>query len=367
MSNQKGQPIVFFVNRFAVGGAERQVIDDVNELFRRGVNVELVTLRGETEHSLRDSCLLGEGKLHCVQFNSLFDLRAWKRLHKLLRRLHPRAVVSHLWFANTIARISGVLALVPTRIVFEQNVYDSVKTNKQFFIDWFLQFTSTRIIAVSEAVKDSLVRHGIQQRRISVLINAVDTKEITDVPEVQVRNELGLPRESFLFLSVGRLTKQKAHDVLIEAFSYTEQGFLIIIGEGEERVRLEELVVSLGVRERVFLLGIRHDVTGVMKACDCFVFPSRWEGVGIVMLEAMAAGAPIVITDFPAARGIVEHGKNGLVVPVDDVQALSSAMSLVMSDKVLKRVLVSEGKKTSLEYGIENHVNQLLVILEQNC
>ena len=361
------RPIIFIVNRLAVGGAERQVIDDVNELVARGESVVLITLRREGENSLSSECALTDEFRHQVVFEGLLDISAWRRLVRLLRSLRPRAVVSHLWFANTIARIAGFLAGVRCRITFEQNVYDTVKTRKQFFIDRALQPLSSRIVAVSDAVRDSLVRHGIAARRISVLVNAVRTKTFEEAAPSTIREDLGVPGGAFLFLTIGRLTAQKAQEVLITAFAAVPDAFLVIVGEGEERVKLEQLVHTLGLQGRVFLPGIRHDIPGLLKAVDCFVFPSRWEGVGIVMLEALAAGTPTIISDFPAARGIVENGVSGLVVPIDDSEALADAMKDMRADTALRTRLAAAGTDVAARYDIAHHADELLGMIEGAC
>ncbi len=131
--------------------------------------------------------------------------------------------------------------------------------------------------------------------------------------------------EPFSFFA-GRLIPQKAVDVLVEAFARLSSGYLLIAGEGKESPMLEQKAKDLGVSDRVFLLGLRDDIPGLMKAADCFVLPSRYEGLPIVVLEAMGAGLPVILSDFSAARGMLRDGQDGIIVPREDVAALAEAI-----------------------------------------
>jgi glycosyltransferase involved in cell wall biosynthesis len=365
MENVSSKKICIIINELYLGGAQRLVVDDIREFQRRGIDISLITLQSqEGRVTFENLCNLPSDKRHELLFKSLYDLSALMRLMSHLRRERYDVVITHLWFSNTVGRIAARLVGVPTLISFEHNVYDTAKSQKQFLLDKWLQKFTTRIIAVSQAVKDSLVHHGILSSNIDVVPNAIRVEDFQKpVDRMIIRRELKLSDDAFLFLTIGRLEKQKAHDILLHAFQKVSTGFLLIVGEGELRDSLEKLVESLGLQGRVFFLGVRKDIADLLSSADCFVFPSRWEGVGIVMLEALAAGLPLVVTDFAAALEIITDMSDGLVAPVDDVQSLSQKMQEILDSKELRDSLSEQGKSTAKRFSIETHVNSLLKII----
>lgn len=175
--------------------------------------------------------------------------------------------------------------------------------------------------------------------------------------------EVKLPCRRPFILSVGRLRVQKGHDVLIKAFariaSDIEPYSLVILGEGVERPALQSLIDQYQLRERVLLAGIRKDVYDLMHQCDIFVFPSRWEGLGNAYLEAMARGVAVLACDCPFGPGeMIEHGKNGLLTPVDDVESLAYN---------LKQLCISPDLRLRLSQQAKNVLKTLdpVVIMRQ--
>ncbi len=352
--------IAVIINNLGFGGAERLAVDEVNELYRRGVPVVLITLRPERKAgSFTDLCILPTEQRRYIPIHSVYDVRGYVVLASFLHREKFSVVVSHLWFANAIARAAAFLARIPVRISFEHNVYDNVKTKRQFFLDRILQRLSTRIVAVSQAVRESLIIHNIDARRIVVIENGIDLNRFHDVVPSNVRREKNLG-DTFLFLFVGRLIHQKGVDILLNAFARVADAHLLIAGDGVERAALEERSHALGIDSRVTFLGARDDIPALMKTVDCFVLPSRWEGVGIVLFEAMASGLPIIVSDFGAAREVVNDGVSGLIVPIGDVDSLVRAMNRMNTDPQLRFRLLHAGETEITRFSITRHVDTLL-------
>ncbi len=138
------------------------------------------------------TCLLPEGDRILIKFDSPLNIGAWIALVRLLRTRRPDLVLTHLWYSNAIGRIAARLAGIRTVLSFEHNVYDTVKTKKQFFVDRMLQRLSTRSIAVSEPVRDSLIRHGIAPARIVVVENGIDLARYANATATDIRKEKSL-------------------------------------------------------------------------------------------------------------------------------------------------------------------------------
>lgn len=348
--------IIIIINRLYVGGAERLVVDDINEMLRRGINVNLITLFPESSKSFQNECDISCEKWHVLSFKSLFDLHNWIRIIKIIKSIHPNIVITHLWFANTVGRISALLSFVPKIISFEHNVYDEVKSNKQFIVDRLLQYISNKIIAVSDSVKDSLVKHGITESRVSVVMNGLNLNRYIRNNGTSLRKKMNIKNDDFVFLFVGRLTHQKGVDILIDAFSIFGDGKLIIVGDGEDREYLINKSKRLNVYNDIFFLGVRHDVVELLYESDCFVLPSRWEGVGLVVLEAIATKRPIIVSDFNAVNEILEEDDCTIIVEKENITDLCNAMV-----KMKENTFSEECKRGSMEkFSITKHVDILL-------
>jgi len=354
--------ILIVINNLGVGGAERVAIGDINEMIRIGVDVTLITLKREFKRSLATELHLEQDKFHTIPFKHLFDISSWFKLMRSIKEFNPDLLITQLWFSGTIGRIAGVLANVKTIISFEQVVGDTIKTRKMVFVDWFLQFISTKIIAVSDAVKKSLIRQSIQEARIDILYNSIDLRVFrAPYHDSLIRKEYNIAEHTFLYIYIGRLVHQKAVDILIEAFKKIDtQTTLLIVGQGKDRHMLENKVKKNGLEKRVIFTGVRDDIPQLLLSADCFVLPSRYEGLPLVLVEALAAGSAIVVSDFEGAREVINHEKNGLVVPVEDVEGLAQGMLRMKNNDEVRSSLALEAKKSAERFSISNHVQAIL-------
>lgn len=339
------------------------VVDDINEILGRGLDIRLLTLRPEKDGlSLGQECGISEVNWAHIYFSGLFDLSAWIKIIRLLKKWKPRAVVTHLWFANTIGRIAARMAGVPIIVSFEHNIYDNIKSRRQFLADRMFARLSRHIIAVSDAVRDSLVEHGIFPEKIIVLRNGIKLERYRNISRKKAREKLGIQNGEFIFLFIGRLTRQKGADILIQALAGLKEGRIFIVGDGEERGRLEKLAEDLGMAPRISFLGSRSDVPEILAASDCFILPSRWEGLGIVVMEAMTSGLPVIASGVDGIKEIVADGETGILVKPGDIQALGRAIQSMAKDLPLRRKLSENSIRRSSEFSIERHVDKLLEI-----
>lgn len=148
---------------------------------------------------------------------------------------------------------------------------------------------------------------------------------------------------------VARLTAQKGHTTLLRAMPEVVRQFptaqLVVVGDGELRPELQRCTNQLGIESHIHFLGYHDNAAAMMSGFDVFVHPSRWEGFGLVFLEAMAAGLPIVATQVGSIPEIVQHGRTGLLVPVDDAQALSQAICTLLADRHLAQNMGQAGRR----------------------
>ncbi len=186
----------------------------------------------------------------------------------------------------------------------------------------------------------------------------------TDGQAIQgIRERLAIPPATPLLATAGRLTAVKGQDTLIRAVAELrrrgEEVSLLILGEGELRRDLEALAARLGAEASVFFLGWRPDVAQVLAACDVFCLPSRNEGMGRVLVEAMALGKPIVASDIGGIRDLVSSGENGLLVPPGDVAAWAAALVRLHRDPEERRRMGEAGRRRAPRYSAEEMLRAL--------
>jgi len=252
-----------------------------------------------------------------------------------MARLQPDIVHSHLLRAHLAVSLASLCRRAPTIIMTEH------QADPRCWALRLLRIASrkaTVVTGVSEAVRRHLLDHGLSARRVVAIPNGIDVETVARAEPV-APDQLGLPEDSRVLLFVGRLTHQKGLDVLLNAFSMISAevpaAHLLVAGDGEDRQELEHLAERLGLGRRVRFLGRRDDVPGLLKAAETVVLPSRWEGLSLVLLEAMAVGRPVVAARVEGHEEVLTDGETGLLVEPQSPEALASALRRLLSDASL--------------------------------
>lgn len=181
------------------------------------------------------------------------------------------------------------------------------------------------------------------------------------IDRVTKRNEIGVPQNSFVLLSIGELNYNKNHEVVIRALSKIEHCDVhyVICGEGPLEDHLIDLSEKLEVGENLHLLGFRKDIPEICKVCDLFVFPSKREGLGLAAIEAMASGLPIITSDV---HGIVDYSINGITgytCSPNDVESLVTAINSMYTNKPLRIKIGKSNQNIAIKYNLSNILNEL--------
>lgn len=204
-------------------------------------------------------------------------------------------------------------------------------------IEIFLYRFFPVITVVSEPIKEYLVRKGVRQERIHIINNGVILEDFERLPEnrcAQIRQGLGIGLSTSVIINVGRLTEQKAHTNLIQAArSLKTEGLdvvVLIVGDGELRSELERQVTQLDLVSEVRLLGFRDDAPVLLQIAQAFVMPSLEEGMPMALLETMASRVPAIATPVGDVPKLLDKGRCGVEIPVDDVEAIVTAVKRVL-------------------------------------
>jgi glycosyltransferase involved in cell wall biosynthesis len=198
------------------------------------------------------------------------------------------------------------------------------------------------LIGNSHGIVDYLVDQGWPAERAHYLPNFVATNSAEPVS----RAALDTPRGAPLLLALGRLHDNKGFDVLVEAMAALPAAWLWLAGSGPLDQALKDQAARRGVASRIRFLGWRDDAAALFAAADVFVCPSRHEPLGNVVLEAWAHGVPVIATDHGGPAELVSHGRDGLLVAVDDAPALATAIDRVVADQALSNALATAGRAT---------------------
>lgn len=255
-------------------------------------------------------------------------------------------------------------ARLPLVVTLHNLVPEQMPRNTEIVLRLLLS-RAHRIIAVSEAVAQSARAAGLGTGRLVVVHNGVDLRrfdaENTISRAAAVRAELEINDTAPVALCVARLAPEKDVGYFLEAAALIKNllphARFLIAGDGPLRPTLERQIPLLGLQNRAFLLGERRDIPALLRAADCFCLPSRQEGLGIAVLEAMASGLPVAATRVGGVPEIVDESKTGLLVPPRDPQALAGALAALLADPVGAKAMGAAGRAR-----VENHFSEAAML-----
>ncbi len=317
-----------------MGGADSQLLSAAQELRRRGHEIFIVSMTplGPMGLEARKVGLFTES---LQMRRGVPDPRGLVRLARFVRSWRPDIVHSHMVHANLLARALRFLAPVPALVSTIHNIDEGGRLRMAAY-----RLTNglvDHMTIVSEAAARRFVDDRIvPERLLRVIPNGVDTERYRGVPaEIRenLRRLLGLT-DAFVWLAVGRFEIAKDYPNMLRAFARVRElraeARLLLVGRGSLQEETEALVRELGLTEEVRFLGVRGDIPEVMSAADGYVLSSAWEGMPMVLLEAGAAGLPIVATRVGGNHEVVRDGATGFLVPARDDAALGQGMLRLM-------------------------------------
>ena len=229
-----------------------------------------------------------------------------------------------------------------------------------------------KYIAVSRHIAQKLEQvFNIPGSKLEVIHSSVGNPCFEDPINFNPPAEIALNRSRPVILTVARLDQQKGLPVLLAAAAQVPDAVFVLVGEGPERSALERQRHELGLEDRVILAGFRQDIPAWLRHCDLFVLPSLYEGVPLSLLEAMAAGKPVIASAIPGIDEAVTHTETGWLVPPGDAESLAKAIRLLLVDRKLSERLAFAGQaRVHTEFSdqvMNQHLNQVYTeLLEKN-
>jgi glycosyltransferase involved in cell wall biosynthesis len=368
---------VLMVLEASAGGAGRHVLDLAEGLILEGCQVHLLYSEGRIDRMFSERVRsipgLQTARLDLSRHVSLGDFSGLVETRRYIQAHGPFDIIhGHSAKGGAVARLSALgskAAVFYTPHGFQLMDPGLSGLNRVCYaaIEFSLSFTRGKTIVVSPEERQAIQRLGMPADRIALVCNGIKP-DVQNASRQSARRELNLSEDAIVIGFVGRLVKLKAVDVLLRAFAVTaarvSQARLVIVGSGPLRESLETLATDLGVGDRVIWLGERNG-RDFIRGFDIFALASRKEGLPYVILEAMAAGLPIVATETCSVSVLLKSDETGLVVPRDNVEQLADALSRLGSDEMLRSRLGHAARVHSARFSVTNMVRETLAVYHQ--
>lgn len=288
-----------------------------------------------------------------------YDLRGILKIIILIKKRKYNIIHVHLFPANLFIAIASLFFPKNVKWIFsEHNIYNRRRSSNIFkILDGFIYSRYSKIICVSKQVEFILVNWMPSIRgKIKVIPNAVSVSKLLGSNSLKIYD----------ILFVGRLTQAKGVDILLKAVrilkdKYSKNLKVAIAGGGSLKEKLNNMAVKFGINEEVKFLGIRKDIEKLMKSSSIFVLSSRWEGLPMVVLEAMSRGISIVATKVGGIPEVIENGKEGILISPEDPEILAQTINKLLENEELRKKLSQAAyKKVKDKYSIETYSANML-------
>jgi glycosyltransferase involved in cell wall biosynthesis len=297
-------------------------------------------------------------------------LRFFFHLCWVIYRHRVDAIYVNSYIPGNYSRLAAALMQVPI-VIDHWHGFTRFNQKRRFICRFLSRFTDLSL-AVSREVKDYLVSEiGLNPVKVRVVENGVDIAAIDAArPRAEMRQELGLPEGAAVIGLVGRLDHWgKGHRELFAAMGNLKDRYpvhALIVGGGRRESEVEQLSDGLDLTGKVHFLGQRRDVPDLLHAMDIFVLPSYSEGISLALLEAMAAGLPVVASAVGGNPEVVTDGETGLLIPPRDAEALAGAMERLLADPAWAKAMGENARRhVETNYSLERLGREIRAIYEE--
>jgi glycosyltransferase involved in cell wall biosynthesis len=288
----------------------------------------------------------------------------------LLKKIKPSIIFSTLSRIDSTVNLALKISRINAKLILRSSNYLSIYLKENPFFTSFLSYWSYKncdIIVAStyEMKKDMENNLNLNPDKIKVIHNPIDIEIIKRMSNESVNNDLFKEKDlenKPIIIAMGRLSKQKGYPYLFKAFKIVKNKLpskLVILGKGESKEYLEDLVKDLGISKDIIFLGFQSNPYKYIANSDLFILSSLWEGFPNAIVEAMACGTPVVSTDCPSGpKEIITSGVNGILVPTRNPKALANAILKVLMDRDLSFKLVKAGRDRANDFKVKRIVGK---------
>lgn len=347
------------------GGAERLIAEMLPIMKAKGYEVELLLLEDKGNNIFEESLRENNIKISVLKYNNKFDLRNIFEIRKKIKDydiVHAHIFPMQYWIP--IASLG--LRKKPLLITTEHNTHNRRRNYKILrLLERFIYYLYDKVISITPETEKNLLRWLKIKKsdKYQVIINGVNLDKFNQAIPAKLDRFLGIevkPEDKFL-LMVARFDEQKDHETVFKAMRILPSNIkLILIGEGELEDHYKKLAINYKISERVFFLGKRSDVPEITKSVDVCILSSNWEGFGLVVVEAMAAGKPVIASRVPGLENVV--GDAGILFEKGNYKELANAILNVLNNEKLYKSLCIKGLLYSEKFSINKMVEEYLKV-----
>jgi glycosyltransferase involved in cell wall biosynthesis len=351
------KPLFQVIASLVPAGAERLVTHLLEYIDRERFAPVCICLRNPVGSHLEARVQQLGVPLYFLGKGDKMSLEALRKLDALFRQYRPVVVHTHLLALNYAYPLM-LRYRTPARV---HTVHSLAQREMGVRVGAWVRMLAFRYrlggvvpVAVADEVRVTIQRvYGYPDPPL--IPNGIPTDEYAPDPDarVQWRQAHGIEPHATVLTHVGRFAPPKNHALLIEAFAQVRSDapfYLLLVGGGELENTVREQVAGLGLQGRVRFLGVRADVADILRASDVFVLSSRWEGNSLSVMEAMAAGLPVVSTAVGGVPELVQEGATGLLVPSEDAGALAQAMQALVDDPVRRQAMGAAARQHAVAH-----------------
>jgi glycosyltransferase involved in cell wall biosynthesis len=329
--------IVHVIDSLAMGGAQKLLVTFAHEAQHRSIQCEIISLSSTVDPHIESELNASGVILSPFLAGRLLDPGRLQRISHHLRQNKPDLIQTHLTYANIIGGLAGYACGIPVVGTLHSAGNDRRYSRLRKSLEsWVLRSLDQQAIAVGS---QTALTHGprLGKRNIQVVDNAVDEiNPLTDNEREAIRSEWLDDPDGIIIISVGRFSAVKAYDDLLRAFKIVRQAnpntFLLLVGDGRMRPEWEKLAADLNVTEAVSFLGMRDDTQKLLCASDLYASSSIIEGMPLSVMEALAAGLPVIATQVGDMPAII-HPEHGILVPPRQPDRMAGEILQLLADR----------------------------------
>jgi sugar transferase (PEP-CTERM/EpsH1 system associated) len=367
-SSRSPIPILHLIVELSIGGAQTALYNLLSHLDRQRYKPQVACLYNG-DGAIAQKIQSIDVPVIDLGMKSKYRLDAFWRLYHMICIQHPTILHTWMFHANIPGRMIGHLAGVPRIITSERTMGQEGRVRR-----WLNHSTirlADRVVCVSQGVANFAIETiRLPANKIVVIRNGIALEQFVNLPtQPEARANYHFPDGALIIGAIGRPRAVKGYPILVEAFVRLAQTHpsthLVFVGDGPERPKLVEQARGAGLSDRVTFIADQPDVPGLLPALDILALPSLFEGMPNVVIEAMAAGLPVVATAVGGTPEVVIDGETGLLVPPSDPEALANALSKLLREPDLRQRMGQSGRQRAFEqFNILHTVQQTQALYE---
>lgn len=361
--------VALVIDGLGAGGAEKTISDIAAALTATGVDAVVVYLQARASNTALEVCQRHHIPTLHVQVSRLWKLREWLNFIISIKKLRPDAIHAHLHYATITSIVVGALLRIRTVVTLhtldEPNQWSKSGLRLRLMFA-LIKYLPCELICLTNQARTVALKYAPEKvKHVHVIPNGVDLSEWSVSHQIEQGNQK--PDKPFVMLSVAVLRKMKGLQYLIRAHGILSKRFpalqLWIVGDGPERDSLEHEAELAGNRDNVFFAGHRSDVRELMKQADLFVLPTLFDALPTVIIEAMAAGLPIVASRTGGIPEMITSEETGILVePASEDELVSACERIILDHDLAKQLGRAARDSVERNFDLNVQVDRLLAL-----